>query len=354
MQVFTQPSMLDEMPDGTVVVFDELYDTPQIDGDVDVAQNIMDRARNSMMTIRIGCGRIPLFAETKEAQDAIRKELGVSDDTEVSGKISRLGAMWKDAKVVNSAMSKIRTYTYEETSPFMRGGERTVMVEDAAQVVSDCRALEAAVEVAAAEFLPRYEAYYKAQGGKAKTDMGTSKVKMMTPAEVRRSIWVEVGLPQPLPACDLSGLNLPAELAAQISSAAFADQFSKLASTHQDILDKARKELERVKKQVTVGKRFHDSLVPDVIKVAKRLRSIAEGYDSDMRLVVLADAIEDQIGQFTTDQLRNGEAAKATAERVADFGLATLDDVAKNPVAPPVQPHQPKAADTDTDFGFNF
>ena len=353
MQVFTQPSMLDETPDDTVVVLDELYDAPQIDGDVDVAQNIMERARNSMMTIRIGCGRIPLFAETKEAQDAIRKELGVSEDTEVSGKISRLGAMWKDAKVVNSAMSKIRTYTYEETSPFIRG-ERTVMVEDAAQVVSDCRALEAAVEVVAADFMPRYEAYYKAQGGKTKTDMGSSKVKMMTPAEVRRSIWVEIGLPQPLPACDLSGLNLPAELAAQISSAAFADQFSKLASTHQDILDKARKELERVKKQVTVGKRFHDSLVPDVIKVAKRLRSIAEGYDSDMRLVVLADTIEDQIGQYTTDQLRNGEAAKATAERVADFGLATLDDVAKHPVAPPVQPHQPKAADTDTDFGFNF
>ena len=54
MQVFSQSSVFDDVPDNTVVVLDELYDAPQIDGDVDVAQNIMERARNSMMTIRIG------------------------------------------------------------------------------------------------------------------------------------------------------------------------------------------------------------------------------------------------------------------------------------------------------------
>ena len=300
--------------------------------------SFLDNLSKSAMILPYTQGKITTEVKTKRGADAVQTALSLGKDVPSGATVGALGSMTSLAKeLVNKPLGANRTYMYDHTLSYERGA-RLVMVPRVPEVLAAIQENLARVKAGLDEFMPRYEAYYNSTNGRA--DMGNSQITLPTPDKVRASSYITVGVPQPIQPCDLTGLSLPAGLAADIAERtnakhAVAAEAAKNAGM-QDLI----KELDKIAKQLTTGKRIHQSVLDNARTASRKVREFTEGYDNDPRVLAIADLIDDRIASIPSiEQVKNNATLRERAVRAAEAGSKTLAEVVKSPsTATPAAP----------------
>ncbi len=105
-------------------------------------------------------------------------------------------------------------------------------------------------------------------------------------------------------------------------------------------IDGAQTHLDVVDKQLTEGKRLHQSLLDNAKRHAALLRGMVEGYDNDPRVLEVADLIDQRIASIPNiEQVKYNSTKRQQAIRAAGTASKALAAVAKAPsTAQPVAP----------------
>ena len=101
-----------------------------------------------------------------------------------------------------------------------------------------------------------------------------------------------------------------------------------------------------VEKQLTDGKRLHQSLLDNAKRHASLLRGMVEGYDNDPRVLEVADLIDQRIGSIPDIQwMKDNGTKRGQAIRAASTANKALAAIAKAPsTATPATPVAPAAS----------
>lgn len=262
------------------------------------------------------------------------------------GYVNLLGSNQKALKDVISKFDAVRTCLTDNSLPFsdagegqQRRGDRLVYVPNLPEVLTNMNALTLEAYAERDAFLPEYD---RLRDFAIQHDMGDwrNEVSYPTADEVRRMFSVSVTPPKPIPMCDMSALNLPAGLAADIAARHEAALSTQLEGAKDAAIAGARDHMSNVEKQLTEGKRLHQSLIDNAKRHATLLRGMVQGYDNDPRVLQIADLIDEQIGSIgNIEKVKNSATLKASAVRAAQTAHKTLDAVSKSastakPVAP--------------------
>jgi hypothetical protein len=297
----------------------------------------IERMAKAAMILPVSQGRVPTVVNCKAGSDAARDALHAAIDSETSHSLGTtlpaLGAMTAEAKqMLNRPLGAIRTYLYEETMTYDRG-RRLVMVTRMPAVLQFIAEKRGEVLKNLADFIPRYRKYYDFKNGMLVDLNGAGQsIQLIKPEKLMDAVYVDVGVPQRIPACDLSGINLPAGLAAQIQERTNAEHIAKAEAIRGEAIGDLLKAVETVITQVDVGaegKRLSESLLTNAKRTSRNLREVVESYDNDPRLLQLADLVDQQIGQYNVKSLKQSDSAKNAVTRAAKTvrdGLKTLAD----------------------------
>ena len=290
--------------------------------------SFLDNLSKSAMILPYSQGKIRTEVKTKRGADAVQTALSLGKDVPSGATVGALGSMTSLAKeLVNKPLGANRTYMYNHTGAYERG-ERIVMIPRIPEVLCAIQENTAKVMAGRDEFMPRYEAYYNSTNGRA--DMGDSQIKLPTPAQVSESIYIRVGVPRPIQPCDLTGLALPAGLAAEIAERTNAKHAAAAESAKDAMMRDLIKELDKVAKQLTTGKRVHQSVLDNARLANRKAREFTEGYDNDPRVLAIADLIDDRIASIPNiEQVKNSATLREQAVRAAEAGSKTLTEVVK-------------------------
>ena len=149
-----------------------------------------------------------------------------------------------------------------------------------------------------------------------------------TAQEVADQFTIEIADPEPLPVFSdgqIGSWNLPAEMLGKIveqSNAAIAQQ---LEEAKQYSIDASLKVCETALKQLTEGKRLHETLIPNVKREAIKLREMADGYDQDVRIQEIADDMLEGIANVSDkEEWKNNETKKIEAAKSAENVVKNL------------------------------
>ena len=300
--------------------------------------SFLDNLSKSAMILPYSQGKIRTEVKTKLGAEAVQKALSLGKDVPSGATVGALGAMTELAKaLVNKPLGANRSYMYGHTGAYERG-ERIVMIPRIPEVLCAIQEKTAKVYAGRDEFLPRYEAYYKSTNGRA--DMGDSQIKLPTPDEVSASIYIKVGVPRPIQPCDLTGLALPAGLAAEIAERTNAKHAAAAEAAKDAMMRDLIKELDKIAKQLTTGKRIHQSVLDNARLASRKVREFTEGYDNDPRVLEVAEIIDQRISSIPNiEQVKNSATLREQAVRAAEAGSKSLAQVVKStstatPVAP--------------------
>ena len=300
--------------------------------------SFLDNLSKSAMILPYTQGKITTEVKTKRGADAVQTALSLGKDVPSGATVGALGSMTSLAKdLVNKPLGANRTYMYNHTLSYERGA-RLVMVTRVPEVLTAIQENVARVKAGLDEFMPRYEAYYNSTNGRA--DMGNSQITLPTPDKVRTSAYITVGVPQPIQPCDLTGLSLPAGLAADIAERTNAKHAAAAEAAKNAGMQDLIKELDKVAKQLTTGKRIHQSVLDNARTASRKVREFTEGYDNDPRVLAIADLIDDRIASIPNiEQVKNSATLREQAVRAAEAGSKTLAEVVRSPsTATPVAP----------------
>ena len=306
----------------------------------------IERMAKAAMILPVSQGRVPTVVNCKAGSDAARDALHAAIDAETSHNLGTtlpaLGAMTAEAKqMLNRPLGAIRTFLYDETMTYDRG-RRLVMVTRMPAVLSFIASKRSEVLQNLADFIPRYRKYYEAKGGMLVDLNGAGQsIQLIKPSKLSESVYVDVGVPQRIPACDLSGINLPAGLAAEIQERTNAEHIAKAEAIRGEAIGDLLKAVETIITQVdadATGKRLSSSLLTNAQRTSRNLREVVEAYDNDPRLLQLADLVDGQVAGWNMDTIKNSATAKRSVSRAAKTvrdGLKTLS-AAPVPVPAPV------------------
>lgn len=299
--------------------------------------SFIETASNNFMLVQVTVRKWKGVQQLKKGS-AKAAEQAKANPESFRGYMDMLGSHQKALKDVISTFDAIRTYLYENTLPFsdagegqQRRGERLVAVANVPEVLSKLGELKSEAYAALDAFLPEYD---RLKHRALLFDMGEwkSEVSYPTADEVRGMFAASLTPPQPIPVCDMSGLNLPAGLAADIAARHEAALSTQLEGAKDAAIDGARDHMGNVEKQLTEGKRLHQSLIDNSKRHASLLRGMVQGYDNDPRVLQIADLIDEQIGSIgNIERVKNSDTLRATAIRAAKTAHKTLGDVAKAP-----------------------
>jgi len=262
------------------------------------------------------------------------------------GYVNLLGSNQKALKDVISKFDAVRTCLTDNSLPFSNAGEgqhrrgdRLVYVPNVPEVLANMNALTLEAYAERDAFLPEYD---RLRDFAIQHDMGDwrNEVSYPTADEVRGMFSVSVTPPQPIPMCDMSALNLPAGLAADIAARHKAALSTQLEGAKDAAIRGALEHMANVEKQLTEGKRLHQSLIDNSKRHASLLRGMVEGYDNDPRVLEVADLIDQRIGSIPSiEQVKNNSTKRGQAIRAASTASKALAAVAKAPsTAQPVAP----------------
>lgn len=265
------------------------------------------------------------------------------------GYVNLLGSNQKALKDVISKFDAVRTCLTDNSLPFSdagegqhRRGDRLIYVPNVPELLTkmNARTLEAYAERDA--FLPEYD---RLRDFAIQHDMGDwrNEVSYPTADEVRRMFSISVTPPRPIPTCDMSALNLPAGLAADIAARHEAALSTQLEGAKDAAIEGARDHMATVEKQLTEGVRLYQSLIDNAKRHAAMLRGMVKGYDNDPRVLQLADLIDEQIGSIKSiDHVKHSTIVRDRAVRAAKTVSKGLSDLAAAPKANPA----PASADS--------
>jgi len=307
--------------------------------------NMQQSIANNYMVLDISIGRADPMKHSAVASDAAASECRVSGNVPVRTRVGALGRLTTDLKQVNSKFASVRTWLYDNTLPFtdceegqQKRGKRIVPVSRVPEVLAKLAELKGEAFAALDAFMPDYRQYY---GAHNRADLGrVSDVDMPDPDVLAGKYRVSIGAPEPLPVFNVDTLALPAGLAADIAQR-HHDRLSKqLDGAKQAAIEGAQKHMDVVEKQLTDGKRLHQSLLDNAKRHARLLRDMVEGYDNDPRVLAIADLIDDRIASIPNiEQVKYNGAKRDQAIRAASTASKSLAEVAKSPsTATPVAP----------------
>jgi|TARA_R110002012_G_scaffold279239_1_gene467170 hypothetical protein len=291
----------------------------------------IENLSNNMLVLPISMGRISLEVKTKRGADALKSALGVADGVRAGGTIGALGALTDmAADLINRPVGHARTYTYSSTLAFIRAHRIVTTIrtpEHLARYAEFRHALTNGID----EFMPQYEVYYKSTNGVA--DMGNSQISIPHPDAVREKAYINIGVPQQIRPADLDGMNLPAGLAADIAARTDAHIIKQAEAAKTGAVEELMKAVDNVEKQLTSGKRLHDSLIENAKNASRNLREFTDSFDHDVRLIRACEIVDERIASSSLEQVRNSETLRAQAVRAATTASESLKKVAS---APPI------------------
>jgi hypothetical protein len=307
--------------------------------------NMQQTIANNYMVLDLSLGRADPMKHSAVASDAAASECRVNGNVPVRTRVGALGRLTTDLKQVNSKFASIRTWLYDNTLPFtdceegqQKRGKRIVPVSRVPEVLTKLAELKGEAFAALDAFMPDYRQYYSAHN---RADLGrVSDVDMPDPDVLAGKYRVTIGAPEPLPVFNVDTLALPAGLAADIAQR-HHDRLSKqLDGAKQAAIEGAQKHMDVVEKQLTDGKRLHQSLLDNAKRHARLLRDMVEGYDNDPRVLEVADLIDERIGSIPNiEQVKNNGTKRDQAIRAAGTASKALAAVAKAPsTATPAAP----------------
>ncbi len=307
--------------------------------------SFIETASNNFMLVQVTVRRWSGVQQLKQGSAKAAEQAKANPDA-ARMYVNLLGSHHADLKQVSAKFAAIRTYLYEHTLPFsdagegqQRRGERLVAVANVPEVLSKLGELKSEAYAALDAFLPEYD---RLREFAIKHDLGDWRGEVTYPSadEVRGMFAASLTPPQPIPTCDMSALNLPAGLAADIAARHEAALSTQLEGAKDAAIDGARDHMGNVEKQLTDGKRLHQSLIDNAKRHATLLRGMVQGYDNDPRVLQIADLIDEQIGSIgNIEKVKNSATLRATAIRAAQTAHKTLGAVSKAPsTAKPVAP----------------
>jgi len=307
--------------------------------------NMQQAIANNYMVLDISIGRADPMKHSAVASDAAAAECKVDGAVPVRTRVGALGRLTADIKQVNSKFASVRTWLYENTLPFtdcdegqQKRGKRIVPVSRVPEVLAKLAELKGDAFTSLDAFMPDYRQYY---GSRNRADLGrVSDVDMPDPDVLAGKYRITIGAPEPLPVFNVDTLALPAGLAADIAQR-HHDRLSKqLDGAKQAAIEGAQKHMDVVEKQLTDGKRLHNSLLDNAQRHARLLRDMVEGYDNDPRVLAIADLIDERIASIPNiEQVKHNATRRNQAIRAANTASKALAEVAKAPsTATPVAP----------------
>ncbi len=289
----------------------------------------IDNLSNNMLVLPVSMGRVQLEVKTKKGAAAIKTALGVAEGVRAGGTIGALGALTDlAAELINRPIGHTRTYIYTQTLAYTRGYRivtTTRTPEHLTRLAEFRHALAQGVEA----FLPQYESYYRSTNGVA--DMGSSQITIPHPDAVREKAYIDVGVPQQIRPADLDGMNLPAGLAADIAARTDAHLIQQAEIAKTTAIEELSKAVENVERQLTSGRRLHDSLISNAQNASRNLREFIDSYDNDPRIAEVCDAVDDRIASSTLEQVKNSPTLRFQAIRAASTASKALKKVSSGP-----------------------
>ncbi|GAG15713.1 unnamed protein product, partial [marine sediment metagenome] len=237
---------------------------------------------------------------------------------------------------VKAAYMAFYTYIYTVSLPYERG-RYMVAVCRMPEILAELAKMKIAADKMRDEFLLEYDRLVMIAQSQ---DMGEWKAevksKYPTSEEVRRMFGVTISAPKRLTAVDMSGVNLLADLAAEIADANSAELESQLNLAKTVAIQQAEDQVKTLAKQLDGGKRLHDSLISNSRNVARMLRDMTQGFDNDPRVLELADMIDKAVTVNKTEVWRDNPKVRLDAQRIAAKAAKGLQDVRKAKPKPAV------------------
>ena len=307
--------------------------------------NMQQSIANNFMVLNIGIGRADPMKHSAVASDVAASQCRVDGAVPVRTRVGSLGRLTADLKQVNSKFAAVRTWLYENTLPFtdcedgqQKRGKRLVPVAKVPEVLAKLAEMKGEAFAALNAFLPDYRQYY---GARNRADLGNvSDVDMPDPDVLADKYRISIDPPEPLPVFNVETLALPTGLATDIAQRHHDRLTKQLDGAKQAAIEGAQKHMDVVEKQLTEGKRLHQSLLDNAKRHATLLRGMVEGYDNDPRLLEIADLIDQRIASIPNiEQVKHNATRRNQAIRAAGTASKALAAVAKSPsTAQPVAP----------------
>ena len=242
-----------------------------------------------------------------------------------------------ELKEVKENYRRLRTYLDLNSIPYaksaegkgQRRGKKMVNVLSYPDVAAGLADLKDIAEWSLTRFLENYEGY---RADALNNNFGAWRAEaerlFPTAQEVANKFTIEIADPEPLPVFSdgqIGSWNLPAEMLGKIveqSNAAIAQQ---LEDAKQYSIDASLKVCETALKQLTEGKRFHETLIPNVKREAIKLREMADGYDQDVRIQEIADDMLEGIANVSDkEEWKNNDTKKIEAAKSAENVVKNL------------------------------
>lgn len=294
-----------------------------------MSRKFAERAACAFMIVGVNVSRWEGIAKLKRGAAEAAERAGANPSV-FRGYVNLLGQHHADLKAVASKYRRIYNFLEERTVPYDRG-EYLCPVALVPKLLNDLNRLVAKADDERDRFLLDYERLVKlAQSD----DMGSWRDEVSgsypTVDEIRDRFGVVIKTPKALPVSDMSRINLPADLAAQIADEQAAMIDDKLAQAKDAALDAVETSLGKVVKQLSGGKRFHQSLIDNLRRDAEMLREMTKGYDCDPRLIALADKIDAEVLNVDTVDKWRWEGDKSVRSTAGDKAHDAAEQVSKS------------------------
>ena len=252
-----------------------------------------------------------------------------------------LGAGHHKLKEVNTHFRRLRTVLDSVSIPYamakddgQRRGDKMLHVSRYPKVIAQLQELQATAFEALAQFLANYDQYRSQALG---NDFGAwrSEAERLFPTaqEVRGKFTIEISDPKPLPVfseAQQASFNVPASVMAKIVEQSNAAIAAQLEGAKHDQIKTSLDACETALKQLTDGKRIHQSVIDNVKQEAVKLAEISSGYVNDPRIKSIAKEMAEGIANVRDkDQWRDNESAKLQAKAAAANTVKNLKRMAK-------------------------
>jgi hypothetical protein len=333
----------------------------------------IDNATKALSLLDVSIGVWTGVAKLKKAAQVAAKQAGASSKV-ARVYVDLLGKQQRKLKVVTAAHAAIRTYLYENTLPFaadtggQKRGPRLLPVVRVPEVFAKLAELRAVAGEALESFLKEYDRYVEISMAQ---DMGTwnreitSANKLPSVDDVRRKFYCSISAPRPIPnnAAGVADMALPIGMASDFISEHYGAIDDQLKQAKDAAVKQAKDQMALLEEQlgaasttvnkagvVVPTKRLHESLITNSKRVASMLRDMVEGYDSDPRLLGLADKIDNEIAHVkSVDVWKTSPSARDDALKAASDIKTSLANYKAAPVTPKAAPKPtPKPPPTPT------
>jgi hypothetical protein len=252
--------------------------------------------------------------------------------------VNVLGAQHSKLKAVRAAYAAIRTYLYANTLPFSKTepgqqvrGPRLIPTCQVPVVWVRLQEMVQVAQDALDDFLPEYDRLVTIAQS---YDLGDWRSEVIHPSvdEVRRKFAAVVSTPKSIVPREIETAMLPAAMAKEFAAANEQELADQLEVAKEAAMKQATDQMDVLVTQLRNGKRLHDSLISNSLRIGQMLRDITAGYDNDPRLIALADLIAEKVAHVPNAEEWNTYPHKrAESLRAAETVSKGLKDLAAVP-----------------------